>query len=82
LENFTAKKIAFFLSKISILLSQGLHKDVQATGEAFSTQKRTSNTSKHDTDSLSSLFLWIIFVHLDPDPADQNQCESDTDAQH
>ncbi len=37
-------------------------KDVQATEEAFSTQKRTSRTSKHEF-SYCFLFLWI----LDPD---------------
>ncbi len=28
------------------------------------------------------LFLWISFVHLDPDPAGRNQWGSDPDAQH
>jgi hypothetical protein len=48
-------------------------KDVQATGEAFSPQKRTSSTSKHE---ISLLAL------LDPDPADQNQCGSGSTTQH
>jgi hypothetical protein len=39
-------------------------KDVQATGEAFSPQKRTSSTSK----PIFFLFLWVIFALLDPDP--------------
>ncbi len=42
-------------------------KDVQATEEAFSPQKRKSSTSKHET-SYSFLFLGVIFALLDPDP--------------
>jgi hypothetical protein len=51
-------------------------KDVQATGEAFSPQKRTSSTSKHE---ISSLFFYICGPpgpDLDPDPSGQNQCGS------
>jgi hypothetical protein len=36
-------------------------KEVKVTKEAFSSQKRTSSTSKHE-------ILWIIFALLDPDP--------------
>jgi hypothetical protein len=43
-------------------------KDVQATGEAFSSQKRTSSTYL----LTFVLFLWVIFALLDPDP----DCES------
>jgi hypothetical protein len=35
-------------------------KDVQATGEAFNPQKRTSSTSKHDI--FKTIFLVSIFV--------------------
>ncbi len=42
-------------------------KDVQATGEAFSPQKRTARISKHEI-YLLFLFLWVIFALLDPDP--------------
>jgi hypothetical protein len=42
-------------------------KDVQAAGEAFSPQNRTSSTSKQKK---TSLLLWVIFALLDPDPAD------------
>jgi hypothetical protein len=45
-------------------------KDTQAKGEAFSPQKRTSSTSKHEN-SLLFIFLWVIFALLDPDPANQ-----------
>ncbi len=47
--NIAEKKIIFFWSQISIYLSldETSLKDVQATGEAFSPQKRTSRTSKH-----------------------------------
>jgi hypothetical protein len=41
-------------------------KDVQATEEAFSPQKRTSNTSKHGISEFF-LFLWVIFALLDPE---------------
>ncbi len=46
--------------------------DVQATGEAFSTQKRISGYF------LNFLFLWVIVALLDlnADPADQNQCDA------
>jgi|LakMenEpi03Aug12_release.lakeMendotaPanAssembly.Ray.scaffolds.fasta_scaffold365190_1 hypothetical protein len=42
-------------------------KDVQATREAFSSQKRASSTSKNEIYQLF-LFLWVIFATLDPDP--------------
>ncbi len=35
-------------------------KDVQATGEAFSAQKKISSTTKHET-FCPVLFLWVIF---------------------
>jgi hypothetical protein len=38
-----------------------------ATGEAFSPQKRTSSTSKHEIFKLF-IFLWVTFALLDPDP--------------
>jgi hypothetical protein len=54
-------------------------KDVQDTGKAFSPQKRTSSTSKLEISLLFSFFV-VIFTLLDPDPdpADQNQCGSET----
>ncbi len=43
------KNIKFFWSKTTIYLALGLHiKNVQVTEEAFSSQKRPSNTSKHE----------------------------------
>jgi len=39
-------------------------KYVQVTEEACSSQKRPSNTSKHEF----FLLLWVIFALLDPDP--------------
>jgi hypothetical protein len=67
------KKIEFFKPKIAIYLSLGCKKDVQATGDAFSPQKRTSSPSKHEIFNFF-LFLWNIFALRDPDsePADQN----------
>jgi hypothetical protein len=41
-------------------------KDVQATGEAFSPQKRTSSTSKNDFLKLFYIFV-CIFALLDSD---------------
>jgi hypothetical protein len=56
--------------------------DVQATGEVFIPQKKTSSTSKFELSSL----LWVIWpfwiriririTNADPDPADQNECGS------
>jgi hypothetical protein len=40
--------------------------DVQATGEAFRGQKRTSSISKHEVPLLFNI-LWVIFTLLDPD---------------
>jgi hypothetical protein len=45
-------------------------KDAQATGEAFSPQKRTSSTSKNENSVLFSIFLGH-FSLLDPDPEAQ-----------
>jgi hypothetical protein len=46
-------------------------KNLQATGEAFSPQKRTS--SRAALENLKFLhFVGVIFALRDPDPADQN----------
>jgi hypothetical protein len=44
-------------------------KDFQATEEAFSPQKRTSSTSKHEISNffLTFVTLWVIFALLDPE---------------
>jgi hypothetical protein len=65
------KKI--FGSKISIYLTI---KDVQATVKAFSSQKRTSSTAKHEI--YLFFYFWGLFalLYVDPDPANQNQCGS------
>jgi hypothetical protein len=65
-KKFTAGKKKNFGLKTTIYLSLGLHKDVQATEEAFSSQKRTSSTSKHEI-SKNFPILWVIFALLDPD---------------
>ncbi len=62
------QKLQFTYPKASV-------KNVQATGEAFSPQKITSSTSKHEISSLF-LFLWAIFAFHNPDLAGQNQCGS------
>ncbi len=48
---------------------------VQASGEAFSTQKRISSTSSHEMFSFLPIFVDPFFL-LDPNPADQNQSGS------
>jgi hypothetical protein len=40
-------------------------KDFLAPEEAFSPQKRTSSTSKHEISSFFSI-LWVMFALLDP----------------
>jgi hypothetical protein len=47
-KKLTPEDFLYFLSEVAIYLSLGSIKDVQATGEAFSPQKRTSRTSKHE----------------------------------
>jgi hypothetical protein len=71
-QKFTAVKL-FSDGKIAIYLSLGLQKGCsEATGEAFTPQKRTSSTSKHEILDFF-LYLWVIFALLDPDldPAPQ-----------
>ncbi len=53
------KKLNFFWSKITIYLSLGLYKERPITEEAFSSQKRPSNTSKHEL-LIFFLLLWVI----------------------
>jgi hypothetical protein len=56
-------------------------KDVQATGEAFSPQKRTSSNSKN---KISNFFLclWVIFALVDPDPDTDPGTPLNPDPQH
>jgi hypothetical protein len=54
------------IKKCAIYLPQASIKDVPATREAFSPQKRKSSTSKHEIYIFS--ILWVIFALLDPDP--------------
>jgi hypothetical protein len=51
-------------------LSLGLPKDFQATEEAFSPQKRSSSTSRHENSLLFPIFVGN-FALTDPDPATQ-----------
>ncbi len=61
----SGSKIGSYLSLVD------LHKGRTSclTGEAFSPQKRTSISSKHENSLLFSIYLWVIFSLLDPDPA-------------
>jgi hypothetical protein len=69
----------FLDQKLQFTYPQDSIKDAQATGEAFSPQKRISRTSKHDNSGtffyFSGSFLpsWIRIRNLnaDPDPATQ-----------
>jgi hypothetical protein len=47
-KNLKIKKFIFEKSKVAVYYPQTSIKDVEATWEAFSPQKRTSSASKHD----------------------------------
>jgi hypothetical protein len=52
------KKINFFFDqKLKFTYPKASIKDAQATVEAFSPQKRTSSTSKHENSVLFSIFV-------------------------
>jgi hypothetical protein len=65
---YSWKKCNLFGSKTAIYLFLGLHKGRPryCTTEAFSSQKRTSSTSKHENSEFFLLF-WVVFALLDPD---------------
>ncbi len=60
----------FFDQKLQFTYPQASIKNVQVTEEAFSSQKRPSNTSKHDFFKFFSTFVGH-FALLDPDPDPQ-----------
>jgi hypothetical protein len=68
----------FFDQKLPFTYLYASLKDAQATGEAFSPQKRTSSTSKHEN-SVLFLFLWVIFALMDPDADPATQINADPD---
>jgi hypothetical protein len=70
-KKFTAEKNCLN-QKLQFTYPLASIKDVQASGELFIPQKRTSSTSKLEISS----FLLFILALLDPDPADQNECGS------
>jgi hypothetical protein len=47
-------------------------KDIEATGEVFIPQKRTSRISKLEI----SAFFGVSFARLEPDPDSKNECGS------
>jgi hypothetical protein len=62
----TEKIIYFFDQKLEFQILQSTCpyasiKDVQATGEAFSQQKRISSTSTHEIFSLFSIFVGLVW---------------------
>jgi hypothetical protein len=59
------KNSFFDESKLAIYLPLALHQD-PIYMPAF----------KRDHTALQNSVLWVIFAHLDPDPADQSQCGS------
>jgi hypothetical protein len=61
------KKKLIFLSITTVYLTQDSIKNVQVTEEAFSSQKRPSNTSKHELLKKFPTFVGH-FALLDPDP--------------
>ncbi len=68
----------FFGYKTTSYLSLGLHKGLQDTKEAFSSQKRTSSTSNHEISEFFFYFcgsflpswirIWIRIPNTDPVP--------------
>jgi hypothetical protein len=58
------EKNCYFFIKLQIIYTLASRKDVQDTKEAFSSQKRTSSTSKHEISDFFSLLLWVIFAVL------------------
>ncbi len=65
----------YLLSKVATDGFLGLHKgrNVQATEEAFSTQKRTYSTSKHEISKIFSIFVGHFYppefeFGFNPDP--------------
>jgi hypothetical protein len=75
-KNYSWKFNFYFLDqKLQFTYPLASIKDAQATGEAFSPQKRTSSTVLKNMKILDFfLFLWVIFALLDPDP--QFECGS------
>jgi hypothetical protein len=63
------KNLIFWGSKtrVKFIYPLGLQKDIQATEEASSPQKRTSSTSKHEISKYFSTFMGH-FCLLDPEP--------------
>ncbi len=67
-KKITAKKnLIFWDQKLQFTYPQASIKHVQVTKEAFSSQRRPSNTSKHQLKNFF-LLLGVIFALLDPDP--------------
>ncbi len=68
-KKITAEKNIYFFfdQKLQFTFRWSSIKYVQVAEEAFSSQKRPSNTSKHELLQIF-LLLWVIFTLLDPDP--------------
>jgi hypothetical protein len=61
--------------------SQASKKDVHDPREAFSLQKQTFRTSKHEISNFFK-FLWVIFALLDPERDPGTLSNPDPDPQH
>jgi hypothetical protein len=70
-KNLQLKKDCFFDQKLQLLPRM----DVQAKGEAFSPQKRTSRTSNHEISELFSTFVGH-FCPPGPDPDSESGSRS------
>ncbi len=81
---YSWKKPFLYLKKTTNYLSLGLHKGVKATEEAYSPQKRTSSTSKHDISLFFSIFVgqfcppgsgYGSTLLRNPDPDPEHWCQ-------
>jgi hypothetical protein len=64
----TKKILIFFLSKIAIDLSLGLHKGRPSYRRSFQPSKENISHYKLDISKFFPIFLWVIVVLLDPVP--------------
>ncbi len=63
------KNLVFLDQKLQFTYPLASIKNVQVTEEAFNSQKRPSNTSKHELlNFFFTLLFGVIFALLDPDP--------------
>ncbi len=76
-KNYSWKKIYFFLSKTTIYLSPGLHKERPSYRRSLQLSKEVIQHFKTWTFTIFFLLLWVIFALLDPDPDPLTQLNLD-----